>query len=382
MAVQVESSDSWFDTTSQNKTQNNINMEKNKIALIIPGSLWYAPYVRNYTRILDEEKVEYGIISWNREGDDKPEGFQYNERCQKGHGSAGFSAYKGYIKFIKQTIKEQGFNRIIVFGPQMTCLLSTYLLLHFRKRYMIDYRDLSIEQKPGFKQLFALMLKFSCANVISSPGFKRCLPKRYYYLSHNFDERAVREALENKSSETSFNIENGIDILTIGAIRDFSSNIEVTKAIANQDGFTLRFVGRGQGTVERLQAYCDEVKATNVSFVGGYNKPEEAGYVKTSTFMNIFYPRVITHDTALSNRFYNSLIYRKPMIVTKDTIQGDYAEKYNVGVVVADCSNLINDLKAFLQQDYKEYCKRCDGLLMQFLDDQNQFVKAVKAFAK
>ena len=126
--------------------------------------------------------------------------------------------------------------------------------------------------------------------------------------------------------------ENGIDILTIGAIRDFSSNIEVTKAIANQDGFTLRFVGRGQGTVEKLQAYCDEVKASNVSFIGGYNKPEEAGYVKTSTFMNIFYPRIITHDTALSNRFYNSLIYRKPMIVTKDTIQGDYAEKYNVGV--------------------------------------------------
>lgn len=353
-----------------------------KIALVLPGSIWYAPYVRNYTHILDEEKVEYGIISWNREGDDKPEGFQYNERCQKGHGSAGFSAYKGYIKFIKQTIKEQGFNRIIVFGPQMTCLLSTYLLLHFRNRYMIDYRDLSIEQKPGFKQLFALMLKFSCANVISSPGFKRCLPRRDYYLSHNFDERAVREALENKSSETSFNIENDIDILTIGAIRDFSSNIEVTKAIANQDGFTLRFVGRGQGTVEKLQAYCDEVKASNVSFIGGYNKPEEAGYVKTSTFMNIFYPRIITHDTALSNRFYNSLIYRKPMIVTKDTIQGDYAEKYNVGVAVTDCSNLTNDLKAFLQQDYKEYCKRCDGLLMKFLNDQYEFVEAVKKFVK
>lgn len=353
-----------------------------KIALVLPGSIWYAPYVRNYTRILDEEKVEYGIISWNREGDDKPEGFQYNERCQKGHGSAGFSAYKGYIKFIKQTIKEQGFNRIIVFGPQMTCLLSTYLLLHFRNRYMIDYRDLSIEQKPGFKQLFALMLKFSCANVISSPGFKRCLPRRDYYLSHNFDERAVREALENQTLETSFNVENGIDILTIGAIRDFSSNIEVTKAIANQDGFTLRFVGRGQGTVEKLQAYRDEVKATNVSFVGGYNKPEEAGYVKTSTFMNIFYPRIITHDTALSNRFYNSLIYRKPMLVTKDTIQGDYAEKYNVGVAVTDCGNLTNDLKAFLQQDYKEYCKRCDGLLMEFLNDQHEFVEAVKKFVK
>lgn len=353
-----------------------------KVALIIPGSIWYAPYVRNYTTLFEQWGVEHSIISWNREGDDKPEGYQYNVLCKHAHGSAGFSAYRGYIKFIKKTINEQGFDRIIVFGPQMTCLLSSFLLLHFRKHYMIDYRDLSIEQKSGFKQLFALMLNFSCANVISSPGFKRCLPKRDYYLSHNFDESAVRATLENRLKGNSFNIENGIDVLTIGAIRDFSSNIEVTKALVNQPGFTLRFVGRGPITVKKIKAYCDEVKANNVSFVGGYNKPEEAGYVKTSTFMNIFYPRVITHDTALSNRFYNSLIYRKPMIVTKDTIQGDYAEKYNVGVSITDCSNLTNDLKTFLQQDYQEYCKRCDNLLMQFLDDQNEFVNAVKKFVR
>lgn len=353
-----------------------------KIALVLPGSIWFAPYVRNYTRILDERKVEYGIISWNREGDDSPNGFQYNVLCKNGHGSASFLDYRGYIKFIKQTIKEQGFNRIIVFGPQMTCLLSVFLLRHFRKRFMLDYRDLSIEQKPGFKQLYAIMLKFSCANVISSPGFKRCLPKRAYYLSHNFDEGAVRNALENESTETSFNTTNGIDILTIGAIRDYSSNIEVTKAIANQEGYSLRFVGRGQGTVEKLQAYCDEVNATNVSFVGSYDKPEEADYVKASTFMNIFYPRIITHDTALSNRFYNSLIYRKPMIVTKDTVQGDYAEKYNVGVAVPTCNNLTNELKRFLQQDYSAYCRRCNGLLQEFMNDQSEFVNAVIAFAE
>ena len=143
---------------------------------------------------------------------------------------------------------------------------------------------------------------------------------------------------------------------------------------------TLRFVGRGQGTVERLQEYCDSVNATNVSFVGAYDKPEEAGYVKSCTFMNIFYPRIITHDTALSNRFYNSLIYRKPMIVTKDTIQGDYAEKYRVGVAIKDCSHLTEELRAFLHQDYQSYSNRCDELLKQFLSDQQQLEDAVVQF--
>lgn len=352
-----------------------------KIALILPGSIWYAPYVRIYTRILDENNVKYAIISWNREGDDKSEGFQYNIRCENGHGSAGFYAYNKYVKFIKKTVKEQQFTHIIVFGPQMTCLLSPFLLLHFRNRFMIDYRDLSIEQKIGFRQLFSLMLKFSRINVISSPGFRRCLPKRRYYLSHNFDVNAVKRALNNSIGEAGFNTKQGIIVLTIGAIRDFSSNIEVTKAIANRKGFSLRFVGRGRGTVERLQEYCKKIKAENVSFVDSYDKSEESGYVKEATFMNIFYPRVITHDTTLSNRFYNSLIYRRPMIVTKGTCQGDYAEKNNVGVAITDCNTITTNLHKFLKQDYKKYVKRCDSLLQEFLTDQEQFEKAVINFS-
>ena len=352
-----------------------------KIALVLPGSIWYAPYVRIYTRILDEQKVDYSIISWNREGDDKPEGFQYDVPCAKGHGSAGWKAYKGYIKYIKKTIKEQGFDRIIVFGPQMTCLLSTYLLLHFRGRYMIDYRDLSIEQKAGFKQLFAVMLKFSQANVISSPGFKRCLPKRDYYLSHNFDVNAVRAAI-SEPAIGSFDISKGIEVLTIGAIRDLSSNMEVVKALANKDGIQLNFVGKG-GAADVIKEYCEKEGVKNVSFTGFYQKHEEAGYVKNATFMNIFYPRVITHDTALSNRFYNSLIYKKPMIVTSHTTQGDFAADNRLGVALENCNSLYDALNGFVEkEDYTEYAERCNSLLKSFLNDQEKFEGAVKEFVK
>lgn len=349
-----------------------------KVALIIPGSIWYAPYVRIYTRILDELKVDYSIISWNREGDDKPEGIQYNVTTSSGHGSAGFKAYRGYISFIKKTINKEGFDRIIVFGPQMTCLLSVYLLTHFRGRYMIDYRDLSIEQKPGFKQLFSLMLKYSRANVISSPGFKRCLPKCDYYLSHNFDIQAVRDAL-SREIEGSFKDKNEMIILTIGAIRDLSSNMEVVKALGNEDGVKMSFVGKGDAAII-IEEYCKNNEIKNVSFKGFYQKQEEAGFVQDATFINIFYPKIITHDTALSNRFYNSLIYKKPMLVTKGTTQGDYAQNYQVGVSVDNCNGLLGNLKSFIQQDYHSYAQRCNELLASFLKDQEQFEQAVKKF--
>lgn len=352
----------------------------NKIGLILPGAIWFSPFVRIYTRILDAIDVKYDIISWNREGDDKPEGFQYNVRCEHGHVAAGWKDYKGYIKFIKQTVKEQGYDKLIVFGPQITCLLSLFLFKKYRRRYMIDYRDLSIEQKPGFKQLFSLMLRFSCVNVISSPGFKQVLPKGYpYYLSHNFNVDAARKALADEYVDKPS--EDPITVLTIGGIRDYSSNIEVVKSLANKEGFRLQFVGKG-GAAKSIAKYSEEHHVENIEFEGYYPKEKEAEYVKAATFLNIFYPRVITHDTALSNRFYNSLIYKRPMIVTKNTTQGDYAERCGVGIAVNDCSHLDDIVRSFLCGNYLAYVSRCNSLLDEFLKDQEIFETAVKKFVK
>ena len=340
------------------------------VGLILPGSLWYAPYMRIYTRLLDGLGIHYGIISWNREGDDHAEGFQYQVACPQGHGSASFSSYRGYISFIRRTIREQGFDRLIVFGPQMTCLLSPLLLSRFRHRYIIDYRDLSIEQRPGFRQLFALMLRFSCANVVSSPGFLPHLPKAEYILSHNLQQTHPRP----------LPVEEGeYKVLTIGAIRDLEANMEVVKALANREGFTMQFVGKGHAA-PIIENYCKEHDIRNVSFTGFYEKKQEAAYVEQCTVMNIFYPRVITHDTALSNRFYLSLQHHKPMIVTRGTTQGNYAERYGVGVAVDDCHDLAERLCDFLNQDRSAYEQRCDDLLATFMEDQKRFEAAVAEF--
>ncbi len=344
-----------------------------KVALILPGSLWYAPYVRIYTRLLDSHGVDYAVISWNREGDDHVEGFQYQVACPQAHGSASFSSYRGYISFIRRTLREQGFDRLIVFGPQMTCLLAPLLFTRYRHRYIIDYRDLSIEQRPGFRQLFTLMLRFSQANVVSSPGFIPYLPKSNYLLSHNLGKQYTGRGTTGGGS--------AIVVLTIGAIRDTEQNLEVVKALANREGFTLRFVGKGHAA-PIIEDYCKENGIKNIEFKGFYEKEEEAAFVEDCTLMNIFYPRVVTHDTALSNRFYLSLMHKRPMIVTRGTTQGDYAERYGVGIAVDDCNGLDVRISEFLAQDRKAYEQRCDKLLESFMEDQRKFEITVEQFVK
>lgn len=349
-----------------------------RVALILPGNIWFAPYVRIYTRLLEAKRVDYSIISWNRDGRDPSEGFQYKGNSFEGTRSASLSEYLHYIRFIRRTVNRERFDRLIVFGPQISCLLFN-MLFHWKGKYIIDYRDLSIEQKPGLKQLFSLIVKWSFANVISSPGFSRCLPKAEYLISHNFNVEVVKQALEEEKDNSNFNASNGIDVLTIGGIRDYSSNIEIVKSLANKNGFNCRFVGKGVAE-NQIRDYCNKNGIKNVHFWGFYRKEEESGFIMSATFMNIFYPRIITHDTAMSNRFYNSLIYKRPMIVTQDTTQGDYAVKYGLGVAIKDGIGLSEKLQAFLESDYSEYCKRCNDLLRSFMIDQYSFENKVNYF--
>ena len=350
-----------------------------KVALILPGNIWFAPYVRIYTRLLDAKQIDYSIISWNRDGRDSREGYQYKGGTFKDTRSASLKEYLLYVRYIKRTIKEQGFDRLIVFGPQMSCLLFG-VLIRWKGKFIIDYRDLSIEQKPGLRQLFSLLVKCSYANVISSPGFIRCLPKSDYLISHNFNVDVVKKALD-LTAPSSFYVNGCIDVLTIGGIRDYDSNIEIVKSLANRKEFNCRFVGKGIAE-NQIKEYCDNNEIKNVHFWGFYQKEEEPAFIKSATFLNIFYPRIITHDTAMSNRFYNSLIFKRPMIVTQDTTQGDYAEKYGLGVVVKDGAGLPEKLQAFIKSDYTSYCKRCNDLLRLFLIDQIKFEDALNNFIR
>ena len=69
------------------------------------------------------------------------------------------------------------------------------------------------------------------------------------------------------------------------------------------------------------------------------------------------------------------------MIVTKGTIQGDYAERYGVGLVIKTCEHLTEMIHKYLEElDYSQYCERCDKLLKSFIVDNQRFEAVVKRF--
>lgn len=347
-----------------------------KFALIIPNNIWVCPYVSIYTKLLLEKDISYDIISWNRDGSSES-GIQFYRPV---HGHNIFNilySYKRYAHFVKKTIRTNGYERLIVFTPQIAIFISSFLKKEYKDRYIFDYRDLSIEQNYLFKKSFKHVLENSYANVISSPGFIDYLPKGFdYILSHNFNIDIVKQSL-NKRIEPYMG--SKIRLLTIGAIR-MDCNIDVIDAIGNVGDFELAFVGKGQA-VSFIKSYVEKNNYKNIIFEGYYEKADEANIYIKSSLVNIIYPDKPSHSTALSNRFYNSLIYKRPMVVTKNTIQGYYAEKYGVGLVVNDCKALVENVHQYLKDlDYNKYNKQCNLLLQTFINDYNIYKQMIFNF--
>lgn len=353
-----------------------------KIALILPGNIWFAPYVKIYENILNELNVKYDIISWNRDGQDEPRVFQFDKplsNLKPRH--IKLLSFIKYAKFVINCVKIGNYDKLVIFGPQLSILLSFFLIKYYSKKYIIDYRDLSIEQNFYLKPLFKCSIKRSYAIFVSSPGFIKYLPKNFQYLiSHNFDINLVKSSIANKTI-IPFKT-NEYHILTIGSIRDYDSNSEVIRNLLNKHNYKISFVGKGEASIP-LYEFSNSLFAKNVFFKNYYKKEEEGNFYSESSMINIYYPNIITHSTALSNRFYNGLIYKKPMIVTSNSIQGNYVKSYNIGITLDNCNDLAKKIENYFQNtDVYEFNKNCNELLSNFIADYKIFVKTIKKFCQ
>lgn len=347
-----------------------------KIALVFSNNLCFCPYVSIYLRYLEKWNVNYDLISWNRNGKIES-GYQFNS-IEKSRNP--FAILWGFLKFAHfaiNVVNKNKYDKLVVFDSQLGIFLSVFLYRKFKRKYIFDYRDLSIEQKSAFSLFFKLLLSNSYANVISSPGFKPYLPREFrYVVSHNFNQDLALRSMDRDQRTFKGDI---IKVLTIGAIR-VDSNYEVIDAFGDQDAFELFFVGKGLAAPV-LEKYSKDKGYNNVFFSGFYKKEDECNIIQRHTCINIIYPLIPSHIAALSNRFYNSLIYRRPMIVRKGTIQGNYAEKYKVGLVIDNCSNLSTKLKAYLKDlNFEEYNINCKRLLGVFIQENKEFEEVLKNF--
>ncbi|NRD76333.1 hypothetical protein HPT25_02380 [Bacillus sp. BRMEA1] len=347
-----------------------------KIALICPANTLFMPYVENYKKILDENKMDYAIMNWDRfHLESVQSGFTYRD-MKKGHQRSLYDYYK-YKTFVIKKLKENRFNKVIVFGLQLAFFLRKYLNRHFKGNYAIDIRD-----HNRIIDIFSLknVLAGSALTVISSPGYKHFLPESEdYVINHNTQIDSLKEL---KKTDVNLNKEK-LKISCIGAIRDYDVNISFINALKENNKFELFYHGEGNIS-DRLKAYIQKEKVSNTFLTGRYEKGQEEDLYSNSDMINVFLDTNGIHNkTLLPNRLYQSAKHRKPVISFAGSSLADEIKEYNLGLVIESLDRFEVCLKEYISNFNKEeYENGINSFFTKVIDENKYFKSRLEQFCQ
>ena len=353
----------------------------NRILIIVPLLPDFAPYVYNYYRIVEDCGGEYDVVCWNRGGIEGLE-LPSNHIIYDQPTDNNFSPIRklleiyGFYRFVRRSVRGRKYQFVFIYTIADSIFFTPWLISRHNGRFIFDIRDYSPLIDHRMTRWFVCqLLSHSALNVISSEGFLRWLPKEYRYLiCHNTSIDKARSFINYGLRRERDGV---IHVMNIGALRDVESNLEVIKRLGNRDDIMLDFVGDGDAAPE-LKQYCWNHAVSNVAFYGRYKKEEEEQFVRQCDMMNVFLPADKKSAYLMSNRFYLSVCFRKPMIVNKGCFQADQVRKYGLGLVIENDEDMYAEVVRYWESiDWQKYNENCVRFLQDVCDELDRFRKEI-----
>lgn len=347
-----------------------------KIALVLASNILYSPYIYHYTRVLKENKINFDIITWNKNNILEKGCINFNRYSDLSKPKIfKIAHYLGYKKFVVKTLKNKKYDKIVVFTIPLGILLYPFLKRNYKKTYFFDIRDYSPLLKFS-RKIIKPVIENSFCTAISSPGFLRWLPKSdSYVISHNY-------WFQNSSNTLMQNLRlnNNHIIITIGSLRQVEANKIVLNSFKNKSDFFMKFVGDGTA-YKPLLNYSNKNNIKNVLFTGRYEKKDEVSFLKDASLMNILLGNDLSSSSLMTNRFYLAISNGIPVIVNKNSIQGEYVKKYNLGIAVEYKDSIYEDINSFLQNfNIEQFQNESKQFLLDIQEDQKKFETCILKF--
>lgn len=86
--------------------------------------------------------------------------------------------------------------------------------------------------------------------------------------------------------------------------------------------------------------------------------------------------------TAIPNRLYDALIFKKPIIASKGTFLGEVVEKNRLGIAVElNIQSIKKEVNNYVQNfDKEEFIRNCNECLEKVIGEQNSFKYSIREF--
>jgi glycosyltransferase involved in cell wall biosynthesis len=352
------------------------------IGIIYIGSINRCPYLKNYTNCLDELGVNYELISWDRSVDNqintigtnekKHHIFKYPSKEQRSPVYKIGDFYR-FSKYVKKIIRYQNYEKLVVLTTMSGVVILKELCNQYKNNYIFDYRDASFEYFKPFKWVLNKIVVNSSFTSISSKGFLEVLPNHgNYIMAHNCSSL---ETITNNSKMKNSKVVVGY----IGGLRESDYMKSLIDKFGDDDRF--KFVIHGGG--ENLQELIDYSKGiSNVIFTGEYSESHKRELVKDLDVICYNYPESFVNNLALANKFYDGLLFRKPLLGNINTYSGKLIKDNNVGISLdfEDPEYKEKLYNYYLNYDAQSFEKKCDILLDEIEHENNFYKKKVRDF--
>ena len=356
--------------------------ERSKICIVTTRNIFDAPCLAKYQSLID---CPFDIIYWDRCGVTENCGaenyFRFHKEIPMNAGKLQkLKAYFQFSRFVNRILAKSNYSRLIVFPTQMGWLIQKKLSKRYKGRYIFDIRDYAGENNPLISRMTKKVISNAGLCSITSPAYKKFLPKGEYLVSHNVQPIAG-ELVERYRARVR-DVKNPIVLSFIGTVRFIEQQKKLIKLFKNDMRFHLKYIGRGS---EQLDEFCKSEQVSNVTLIGRFDRerlPEF--YMDTDMAINVYGNHDPYLDYALSNKLYSAATMGMPILVSPGTYMAELVEKYGIGIAVHDDSNETPDVVYSFCNNLisSQLFERCDSFMKKVSEQENKYSNDVVNFLK
>jgi len=313
-----------------------------KVLLLGFGKIAYMPYMNFYLDTLKgQDDIHFELVYWDRDGKPDAEVPSVIEKSYKFEAhleeqlpfKKKLKYFFKYRSFAIRILKQNRYDKIIVLHTTPGLTLLDYLLLHYRKNFVLDFRDVSYEYIFFYRKLVGLLARGSILTCVSSDAFRKFLPHLdNIYTVHNYLEDSLSHLFIRQTEPRKRDI---LRVSYWGLVRQVGVNEKLMDALGNDPRFELHYYGRMQQNGRDMVHYAKSKGYANVYFHGAYMPQERYDFARKTDLIHNVYDCGHTMGNAMGNKYYDGIIFGIPQICTRGSYMGQLVSDKQVGVSIS-----------------------------------------------
>ncbi len=342
------------------------------VGIISASNIRFSPFIYVYTSIFEKMGIEYELIIANRRGVEDPYDGTVHILPWASDKPAAV-AYALYAQKVIKLIKKRKYDALVVLTTNNAVYLSLWLEKHYAGRYIVDIRDYTHEYNKLYFWLEKKALLNSALNIVSSDRYKTFLPEGEYYVCHNLPIENVQYPVKEGQTGKEQLV---IGYLGVGAYLD--NCVKLMDLVEQDERFRMEIHG-----LEAIQGKIAQItngkKYEKVTFCGPFTSDKKREIINgIDMLFNLYGNGTPLLKTALSNKLYDALYHRKPILTSPNTYMDEIAGKLAFAVDFDRMTSLDELYEWYNGLDWKEIDEFSGTLIDQILMEHKETMQKIE----